>query len=104
MDELSLRYRIALGYPADLSFADGMHRLVTLNGSPRSLGGPKTEARRDPLLDKAMVLLDDVVQVWCGSATASRAEFAGLLQLGNCAGICRVAIHVDHARHGCRAG
>jgi hypothetical protein len=27
MDELSLGNRITLGYPADLSFADGMHRL-----------------------------------------------------------------------------
>ena len=47
---------------------------------------------------------DDVVQVRRSSATTSSAEFAGLLQLGDGAGICRVAVHIDHARQGCRAG
>ncbi len=62
MDELTLTDRITLRDPPDLPFSDCMHRLVTLNRSPRSLRGPKTEARRDPLLDEAMVLLADIVQ------------------------------------------
>jgi hypothetical protein len=45
VDDLSLCIRIDLGYPADLSCADCMHNLVTLNVTLGSLGGPKTEAR-----------------------------------------------------------
>ncbi len=77
-----------------------LHRLVTLSRSPRSLRGPNAEARRDPLLDEAMVLLDDVLQVRCSSAAASSTEFAGLLQFGGGAGVCRVTVHVDDTRHG----
>jgi hypothetical protein len=61
MNELALRDSIALGDPADLTFADCMHRLVTLDRPARTLCRSETEARRDPLLDEAMVLLDDVV-------------------------------------------
>src|SRR5262249_42689387 len=60
VDELALRYSIALRDPADLIFADCMHRLVTLDRSPRSFSRTEAEARRNPLLDEAMVLLDDV--------------------------------------------
>ncbi len=71
MDELTLRYRIALSDPADLTFADCMHRFVALDGSARTLRRSESEARRDPLLDEPMVLLDDVVQVRRRSATAA---------------------------------
>src|ERR1700686_4859123 len=61
MDELTLAADIALVHPADLSLPDGMHRLVTLDGSPRPLRRSKTEARRDPLLDESMILLNGLI-------------------------------------------
>jgi hypothetical protein len=63
VNNLTLSYRIALGDPADLSFSDFMHRLVTLDRSPCSLRRMEAEACRDSLLDEAMVLLNDVVQM-----------------------------------------
>ena len=61
MDELALRDSIALGDPSDLTFADCMHRLVALDGSPGTLRRSKAEARGNPLLYETMVLFDDVV-------------------------------------------
>ena len=45
VNELPLRYRIALGNPSDLTFADGMHRLVPFNRSASTLHGSESEAR-----------------------------------------------------------
>ena len=45
-----------------------------------------------------MVLLDDIIQIRCRSATTTLAQLTGLLQLGDCAGIGRVAIYIDYAR------
>jgi len=81
VDELALTYRIALTNPADLAFADCMHRLVTLDRTPRPLRRAETQARRDPLLDEAMILLDNVVQIRRGSATTAAAEFPALFQV-----------------------
>ncbi len=61
VDELALRYRIALGDPADLTFADGVHGLVALDRSVCTLRRSEPEARRNPLLDEPMVLSDDVI-------------------------------------------
>ena len=98
VDELALRDGIAFGDPADLTFADCMHRLVTFDRSASTLHRSESEARRNPLLDEPMVLLDDVVQIRRGSAATAATEFTGLLQFGDCAGVCRMPVHVDHAR------
>jgi len=72
VDELALRYSIALSDPADLTFADNVHRLVTLDRSAGTLHRSEPEARRNSLLDEPMVLLDDVVQIGRRSATTAR--------------------------------
>src|SRR5689334_14618982 len=71
VNELTLSCRIAFGDPADLTFADCMHRLVTLDRSPRSFSRTEVEARRNPHLDDAMVWLDDVIQIRHRSAAAA---------------------------------
>src|SRR5262245_56180523 len=96
-------YRIAFGDPTDLSLADGMHRLVTFDCSPRPFSRTEARARRNPLLDGATILLDDVVQIRRSLKTATPAEFTGLLQLRDRAGRRRMAVHVDHPRRGSAA-
>src|SRR6516164_2692664 len=104
VDELALRYSIALSDPADLTFADCVHRLVTLDRSAGTLHRSEPEARRNPLLDEPMVLLDDVVQKGRCSATTAPAEFAGLLEFGDRAGVGQTPIYVDHAWRGTASG
>src|SRR5262252_3778086 len=98
VDELALRYSIALGDPADLTFVDGMHRLIAFDGSTSALDRSESEACGNPLLDEAMVLLDDIVQIWCRSASAATTELACLLQLGDRASVRRMPVHVDYSR------
>jgi hypothetical protein len=104
VDELALRYGIALSYPADLTFADCVHRLVTLDRSAGTLHRSEPKVRRNPPLDEPMVLLDDVVQIGRCSATTAPAEFAGLLEFGDCAGVRWMPIYVDHAWRGTASG
>src|SRR5690242_16591508 len=98
VNELPLRDGIALSDPADLTFADCMHRLVTIDRSAGALRRPESEARRNPLFYESMVLLDDVVQVRRCSTTTAPAEFPRRLQVGNGRWICRVAIDVNDSR------
>ena len=97
VDELALRYSIALSEPADLTFADDAHRLVTLDRSPGTLHRSEPEARCNPLLDEPVVLLDDVIQIGRRSAMTASTEFTGLLQLGDCAGISWMPVDSDHS-------
>jgi hypothetical protein len=89
VDEFALRCRIAFTNPADLTLAYGMHRFVARDRSPCTLRRTEAEAGRNPLLDKAMVLLDDVVPIRRGSTATAPTEFTGPLQFGNGARICR---------------
>ena len=61
VNELSLADRIAFGDPADLAFSDCVHCLVALDRSACALRRTEAEARRDPLSDESMVLLDHVI-------------------------------------------
>jgi len=95
MDKLALRDSIAFSNPADLTFANGMHRLVAFDRSACTLYRSESKARRDPLLDEPMVLLDDVVQIGRRPAAAVTTKFAGRLQVGDRAGVGWMPVHVD---------
>src|SRR5262249_28030445 len=97
-DELALRDDVASGNPTDLTFANRVHRLVTFNRSTSTLHRSESETCGDSLLDEPMVLLDDVVQIRRRSATTASSEFTSLLQLGDCASVGSMPIHVDQSR------
>ena len=61
MYESTLADDITFRQPTDLPFPDQMHRLVTVDRPRRTFCRPEPQARRNALLDKSMVLLNDVV-------------------------------------------
>jgi hypothetical protein len=61
MNETALPHHIALRQPPDLPFPDQMHRFVTIDRPQCSFCRPEPQTRRNALLDKSMVLLNDVV-------------------------------------------
>ena len=89
VDEFTLSDRVTLRQPPDLTLPNHMHRLVTFNRSPGCLHRPEAQARRDSLLDEAMVLLDNVIQVRRCAALTVPAQCAGLLQFVDGAGVGR---------------
>jgi hypothetical protein len=56
-----------------------MHRLVPFDRSPSPFCRPKAQARGNPLLNKPVVLIQDVIEVRRGSTARLPAEFSGLL-------------------------
>jgi hypothetical protein len=74
------------------------NKSVTIDRSPCCFHRPESQARRNPLLDKAMVLLNHIIWIGRCSATTAPAEFAGMLQFGDGAGIRWISIDVDHMR------
>ena len=85
-------------YPADLTFADDVHGLVSSNRVQCAIDGSEPLASQDALLHETMILLEDVVELGCPSAPAPRTKFAGAFQLLDGRRVRRMAIHVDHSR------
>jgi hypothetical protein len=69
--ELALTYRIALRHPSDLPHPDRMHCLVTIDRYPWRFRRSESEPRCYLLLDEAMVLHNEVVQIRRCWATAA---------------------------------
>jgi hypothetical protein len=63
IDKSDLADNVAFGKPPHLTFSDHVHRLVSLNRVQRSVDGSEPQARGDSLLNKSMVLFQDVVEV-----------------------------------------
>ncbi len=63
-DEGDLSGDVSLAHPSDLFFAKHVHHLVSRPRSPCGLKRKEAEPRFDQPLEKAMVLLDQVVEVF----------------------------------------
>jgi len=84
--------------PSDLSFADHVHRFVARYGVECAIHGPEPETGSDSFFDKAVILLDDVVEVRRRSAAAVAPQFAGSLQIRNYLRVRRMSVDVDYPR------
>jgi len=92
LDEAHLANDIAFRQPADLSFADDVHGLVSRDGAECAVWRPEPLARHHPLLHKAMILFTDVVHVLRWPTPALPPQFARLLQLSDCGRVSWMAI------------
>ena len=63
VDEPDLSDYGALREPADLTFSDHVHRLISRDRVQRAADGPEPEARGNSLLDETMILFQDIIQV-----------------------------------------
>jgi hypothetical protein len=80
-----------------LALPDYVYRLIALNRSARSLDFAKRLLGVHSPLDRAMVLLDDVVQILDGSVAALATERRFLLYVCDGRGVDRNQIRVDDA-------
>lgn len=63
-DERHLTHDVPLFYTAHLPFPHHVHHLISLQGSPRRLEGKEAQPRFDASFDEAVILFDDVVEVF----------------------------------------
>ena len=63
-DEGDLISDVSFAHPSDLSLANHVHDFVSLQRSPCRLKGKEAHPRLDEPFDEAMILLDQVLQVF----------------------------------------
>jgi hypothetical protein len=97
VDEPILTLDVMPAQPPDLTLPDYVHRLIALNRSSRSLEFTKPLLSVHSPFDRAMVLLDDVVQILDGSVAAPAAERPFLLYVGDSRAVNWRQIRVDDA-------
>lgn len=61
--ESDLPDHIVLRQPADLTFPDHVHRLVSCDRVQRATHTPEPQARGDSLFDETVILFQHIVQV-----------------------------------------
>jgi len=96
-----LFHAISFFYATHLSFPEHIHRFISLQGSPCGLERKVAHPELDEPFDEAMILLDQVVEVFTLSQFARSWHDSFYSQLLESLGIGRVFINRDYSR---RAG
>src|SRR5215469_782230 len=102
VDELILLANISPVDPPRLPLADHVQRLVSRNRSPRGAELTKALFGLDAAFDRAMILLQDVVQILNWSMVAAAAQGSFHFHSGNRRAVEAGLIGVDDARLGMR--
>jgi len=97
VDEPILTLDVTPAQPPYLALPDYVHRLIALNRSSRSLEFAEPLLSVHSPFDRAMVLLDDVVQILDRSVAAPAAEYPFLLYVCDGRTVDRRQIRVDDA-------
>ena len=97
VDEPILMPDVMSAQPPYLTLPNYIHRLIALNRSSRSVEFTKPLLSVHSSFDRAMVLLDDVVQILDGSVAAPAAEGPFLLYVCDGRAVDRRQIRVDDA-------
>src|ERR1044072_216064 len=79
-DETYLSNDIALCEPAHLPLTNHVHRLVPLDRSQRTIHRSEPEAGSNPLLHEAMILLQNIIQIWTGPDSTTTTHCATIPQ------------------------
>ena len=98
IDQLDLGEHVTLSRSFHLPFSDHVHRLVACQCALRRLEGKEPQARPGEAFDEAVVLLDQIVEVFdLPQLTRWRELLVGFERVHGL-GVGRVFINVDHAR------
>ena len=96
-DEYDLSLHVPFVHPFDLPFSDQVHRFVSLQRSPRGVEGEETQPRFDQSFDKAVILLDQVVEIFDLPEFTLGWKGARFLQLSQSFWVGWVFVHRNHA-------
>ena len=98
IDQLDLGENVALFRPFHLPFSDHVHRLVAGQCALRRLEGKETQAGPGAAFDEAVVLFDQIIEVFDLAQLAIGRELLVGFERFHGLWVSRVLIDVDHAR------
>ena len=101
-DEGSLPSHISFVHPVHLSLANHVHRFIVLERSSCRFYGKEAQPRFDQPFDEAVVLLNQVIQVFDWSQFNLLRKYPSGFELGISFRIGRMLIDSDHPRSRCR--
>ena len=78
VDELNLTPNISSAHPPNLPLPQHVHRLITLNGSLRRLEFSEPLLGVHAAFDRAVILLEDIVQVLIGAGNGGEVSLPSL--------------------------
>jgi hypothetical protein len=96
-DEPDLCCDIALWQPPNLPFANHVHCFIALNRALCAIKGTESQTSVDPSLNRAVILLDDVIEIRNNATAARSAKHALVLKLLDNGRVRRIPIHINNA-------